>query len=81
MLFHYILLPLTITLAGAETSLCLSGSPLPLGRRRPPDPFDRHHRRRAPFCFIISSLFLSLSLAQHGGNSLAELIIEGFILL
>lgn len=27
MLFHYILLPLTITLAGAETSLCLPSSP------------------------------------------------------
>lgn len=50
---------------------------LPIRRRRCrlPDPFDRHHRRRAPFCFIISSFsFPSVSL------SLSLLLVRAFSL-
>lgn len=78
MLFHYILLPLTITLAGAQPppSSPLTNQPLA-------DQYYRNYPSLPPrgpvasqsLCFIISSL------SPCRGNSLAELIIEEFILL
>lgn len=75
MLFHYILLPLTITLAGAETSLCLPSPPfsrtVPLPpTRRPVSPLCLPSTTAGVPRFVLLSRASLRTEGIHSRNSL-----------